>query len=81
MRSIAKNKSLHGCYKHKKAELVAFLLEQSSEEMPTPPPRASGKEGRRALPAKIISSPHKMDKFEKEEMKKSRLVVKNRLDK
>ena len=42
--------------------------------MPTPPPRASGKEGRRELPVKIISSPQ--DEFEKEEMKKGRLVVK-----
>ena len=42
--------------------------------MPTPPPRASGKEGRRELPVKIISSPQ--DEFEKEEMKKGRLFVK-----
>ena len=80
LRSIAKDKGLHGYYKLKKADLVALLLEQSSEEMPTPPPRASGKEERRALPVKIISSPQEMDEFEKEEMKKSRPVVKNRLN-
>ena len=80
LRSIAKDKGLHGYYKLKKADLVALLLEQSSEEMPAPPPRASGKEERRALPVKIISSPQEMDEFEKEEMKKSRPVVKNRLN-
>ena len=61
--------------------MVALLLEQSAEEMPTPPPRARGKERRPVLPAKIISSPQEMDEFEKEEMKKSRPVVKNRLNK
>ena len=49
MRSIAKDKGLHGFYKLKKADLVALLLEQSSEEMPTPPTRASGKERRPVL--------------------------------
>ena len=81
LRSIAKDKGLHGYYKLKKADLVALLLEQSSEEMPTPPPRASGKEERHPLPVKIISSPQEMDEFEKEEMKKSRPVVKSRLSK
>ena len=81
LRSIAKDKGLHGYYKLKKADLVALLLEQSSEEMPTPPPRASGKEQRHPLPVKIISSPQEMDEFEKEEMKKSRPVVKSRVSK
>ena len=80
LKSIAKDKGLHGYYKLKKADLVALLLEQSSEEMPTSPPRASGKERRRALPVKIISSPQEMDEFEKEEMKKSRPMIKNRLN-
>ena len=80
LRSISKNKGLRGFYKLKKADLLALLLEQSSEEMPTPPPRASGKEERHPLPIKIISSPQEMDEFEKEEMKKSRPVVKNRLN-
>ena len=40
LRSIARDKYLHGYYKLKKADLVALLLEQSSEEMRTPPPRA-----------------------------------------
>ena len=80
LRSISKNKGLRGFYKLKKADLLALLLEQSSEEMPTPPPRVSGKERRRTPPVKIISSPHEMDEFEKEEMKKSRPVVKNRLN-
>ena len=43
LRTIAKDKDLHGNYKLRKADLVALLLEQSSEEMLTPPPRASGK--------------------------------------
>ena len=49
LRSIAKYKGLHGYHKLKKADLVALLLEQSSEEMPTPPTRASGKERRPVL--------------------------------
>ena len=36
--------------------------------------------GRRTLPEKIVSSPHEMDEFEKKEMKKSRSLVKNRLN-
>ena len=47
--------------------------------MPTQPPRGNGKEGRSALPVKIIPSPQEMDEFEKEEMKKSRSVVESRL--
>ena len=34
--SIAKEKGLHGYYKLKKADLLALLLKQSAEEMPTP---------------------------------------------
>ena len=81
LRTIAKDKDLRGFYKLKKADLLALLLEQSSEEMPTPPPRASGKEERHPLPVKIISSPQEMDEFEKEEMKKSRPMVKSKLSK
>ena len=81
LRIIAKDKGLHGTYRLTKADLAALLLEQSSEVMPTSPPRASGKEGRRVLPVKVISSPQEMDEFEKEEMKKTRPVVKNRLNK
>ena len=80
LRIIAKDTGLHGTYRLKKADLVALLLEQSSEVMPTSPPRASGKEGRRVLPVKVISSPQEMHEFEKEEMKKTRPVVKNRLN-
>ena len=79
LRSIAKDKGLRGYYKFKKDDLVALLLEQSPEEMPTPPPRAKGKERGPVLPVKIIPSPQEMDEFEKEEMKKSRLMVKNKL--
>ena len=80
LRSIAKDKGLHGFYRLKKADFVALLLERSSGEMPTPPPRASGKERRPLFPVKIISSPQEMDEFEKEELKKSRPVVKNSLN-
>ena len=80
LRSIAKDKGLCGFYKLKKADLLALLLEESSKEMPTPSPKSKCKEGRRALPVKIIPSPQEMDEFEKEEMKKSRPVVKNRLN-
>ena len=48
--------------------------------MPTSPPRASGKERRPVLPVKMISSPQEIDEFEKEEMKKGRPVVKNKLN-
>ena len=47
--------------------------------MPTPPPRTRGKERRLVLPVKIIPSPQGMDEFGKEDMKKSRPVIKNRL--
>ena len=57
LRSITKDKCLRGYYKLKKADLVALLLEQSAEELPTLPPRTRGKERRSALPVKIISSP------------------------
>ena len=67
LRSIVKDKGLRGYYKLKKADLVALLLEQSTEEIPTSPPR--GRE-------KIIPSPQEMDEFEKEEVKKSRPVEK-----
>ena len=43
LRSIAKDKGLHGYYKLKKADLVALLLEQSNEEMSTPSLRGSGR--------------------------------------
>ena len=79
LRSISNDKDLRGFYKLKKADLLALLSEQSSVEMPTPPPRVSGKERRSTPHVKIISSPQEMDEFEKEEMKKSRPVVKNRL--
>ena len=79
LRSITKDKGLYGFYKLKKADLFALLLEQRSEEIPTPPPRSKGKVRRRALPVKIIPSPKQMDEFEKEEMKKSRPMVETRL--
>ena len=81
LRSIALHKGLHGYYKLKKADLLALLLEQSSEEMPTPAPRSKGKKRRSVLPVKTISSPQEMDEFEQEEMKKSRPVVESRLSK
>ena len=60
--------------------MLALLLEQSSEEMPTPPPRSNGKEGRNVFPpVQIIASLQEMDEFEKEKMKKSRPVVESRL--
>ena len=57
-------------------KLIALLSEQSAEEVLTTAPRASEKERRPVLPVKIISSPQEMDEFEKEEMKRNRLVVK-----
>ena len=48
--------------------------------MSKPPPRARGKKRRPALPVKIIPSPQEMDEFEKKEMKKSRPMVKNKLN-
>ena len=71
LKSIAKDKDLRCYYKLKKADLVALLLDQSAQK----------KKRRRALPVKIISSPPEMDELEKEEMKKSRPLVKNKLKK
>ena len=81
LRSIVKDKGLKGCYKLKKGDLVALLLEKSAEEMPTPAPKSKGKERRPALPVKITPSPQEMDEFEKEEIKRSRSVIRNRLSK
>ena len=61
LKSIAMHKDFRGYHKHKKAGLVALLLEQSAEEMPTSPPTASGEERSPVLPVKIISSPQEMD--------------------
>ena len=80
LRNISKDKGLRGYYKLKKDDLVALLLEESAEEMTTPPPRVRGKERWPVLPVKIISCPQEMDEFEEEDMKKSRPVVKNRLN-
>ena len=71
LRSIAKDKGLQGYYKLKKDDLVALLLEQSAEEMPTPPLRARREARSTVLPVKIVSSPQEMDEFEKEEMKRA----------
>ena len=57
-------------------KLIALLSEQSAEEVLTTAPRTSEKERSPVLPVKIISSPQEMDEFEKEEMKRNRLVVK-----
>ena len=81
LRSIAKDKGLRGFNKLKKADLLALLLEQPAEEMPTPAPRCKDKERRLALPVKITPDTQEMDDYEKEEMKKSRLLVKNKLNK
>ena len=81
LRSIAKDKGLHGYYILKKDYLVPLLLEQSTEEMLSPPPRVSSKERRPVFPVNIISSPQEMDEFEKEDITKGWPVVKNRLNK
>ena len=80
LRSIAKDKGLPGYYKLKKDDLVALSSEHSAEEMPTPPPRPRREVRRLVLSVKTISSPQEMDEFEKEEIKKSMPVVKNRLN-
>ena len=46
LRSIAKDKGIHGYYKLNKNDLLALLLEQSAEEMLAPPPRGKGKKRR-----------------------------------
>ena len=79
MGSIAKDKVFRGFYKLKKADLLALLLEHSSEQMPTLASRSKGTERRPVLPVKIIRSPQEMDELGKEEMKKTRPVVKSRL--
>ena len=66
LRSIAKDKGLHGFYKLKKADLLALLSEQLSKEMPTPSPRSKGKE-RKPVLVKVIPSPQEMNEFEKEQ--------------
>ena len=67
LRSIANDKGLHGFYKLKKVDLLAFLIGQSLKKC-------------QRHHREIISSPQEMDEFEKEEMKKSRPVVKRKLN-
>ena len=50
LRSSAKDKGVRGYYKLKKNDLVALLLEESAEEMLTPPPRTKGMK-RRPVPS------------------------------
>ena len=80
MRSIVKDKGLHGYYRLKKDDLIALLLEESAEEIPTPPPRTKGRQRKPVLPVKIIPGCQEMDEFEKEEIEKSRPMEKNRLN-
>ena len=75
LRSIAKDKGLHGYYKLKKDELFALLLEKSAEEMPTPAPRSKGKKRRPVAPVKIIPSPQEI----KNAASKAFSKVKNRM--
>ena len=49
--------------KLKKDELVALLLEQSAEEMPTPEPRSKGKKRRSVATVRIIASPQEIQKM------------------
>ena len=60
LRSIAKDKGLHGYHRLRKDDLVALSLEQSAEEMLTPPPRSNGKKRRPVAPVKIIPSPQEI---------------------
>ena len=80
MRSIAKDKGLPSYYKLKKDVLVALLLEESAEEIPAPPSGSKEKKRRPLLPVKIIPGPQEKDEFEKEEIEKSKPVVKYRLN-
>ena len=59
LRSIAQDKGFRGYHKLKKDDLVALLLEQTTEEFPTPPPRSKGKKRRPVILVKIIPSPQK----------------------
>ena len=58
---------------------IALLSQQSAEEMARQPPRING-EKRPVPPVNMIPSPQEMDEFEKEEMKKSGAVAKNKLN-
>ena len=56
LRSITKDKGVRGYYKLKKADLIVLLLEQSPEEMPTPPLRSKVKKIKPVFPVRIIPS-------------------------
>ena len=56
LRSIAKDKGIHGYYKLKKDNLFALLLEKLAEEIPTSAPRSKGKKRRSVAPVKILPS-------------------------
>ena len=65
LRVIAQDKGLRRYFKLTTAELVALLLEQTTKEIPTPPPKSKGKKRRPELPVRKIPSPQGMDEFEK----------------
>ena len=60
LRNIAKDKGLRGCYKLRKDEVIALLLEKLAEEMPIPPLRTKGKKRRPVVLVKIIPYPQEM---------------------
>ena len=57
LRSFVRGKGLRGYYRLRKDDLVALLLEQSAEEMPTPPLRARRRERRPVPPRKDNPKP------------------------
>ena len=71
LRAVAKERGLRGYYQLQKADLVALL------ESPTRPPRRLGQKTSLGKVA-LISNPGDMNAFERQEMAKSRPVVKSK---
>ena len=74
LKVITKKVTLCGFYKLKKDDLIALLTEQLIQIMPTSTPRA--KEHKKDLHAMLIPNSEEIEKFEEQQLAKSKPVVK-----
>ena len=76
LKSLAREQGLRGYSRLRKAELINLL----KNEVPTPPPRRNRGKRQPVQQVKIIPHPQEMDIFEREEMEKSRPLVKSEMN-
>ena len=76
LKSLAREQGVRGYSRLRKAELINLL----ENEVPTPPPRRNRGKRQPVQQVKIIPHPQDMDIFEREEMEKSRPLVKSKMN-